>query len=152
MLKTGRYLRYKDNQQVGRLHLALLQKFGVNAKAVADSTTPLPGLDGSHFEPYRERPFQSWIKRQGDSVTVQGRLRLSEDLNEAKVFYIDVDGQASVRIEVQFRDFHDFNLAYHCGSPVTMIGTGSDRDGQLVISKVKKLTSLFGQAPGSAAG
>jgi hypothetical protein len=152
MLKTGRYLRYKDNQQVGRLHLALLQKFGINADSYADSSTPLPGLDGSHFEPYRERPFESWVKRKGDSVTVQGRLRLSEDLNEAKVFYIDVKGQPAVRIEVQFRDFHDFNLAYHCGSPITMTGTCSDRGGQLVISKVKKLTSVFGQAPGSAAG
>ena len=152
LIKTGRYLRYKENQELGRLHLALLQKFGIPAESFASSSSPLPGLDGSYFEPYRERPFESWVKRTGDTVTVQGRLRLSENLDEAKVFYLDVKNKPSVRIEVNFRDFHDFNLAYHCGTPITLSGTCSDRSGQLVITKVKKLTSVFGNAPGSANG
>ncbi len=152
MIKTGRYLRYAENQQVGRLHLALLKQFGVDISSYADSDKPLPGLDGSPFKPYRERPFESWVKKDGGTVTAQGRLRLSEDLNEAKIFYIDVTGKPSIRIEVAFRDFHDFNLAYHCGTAIKITGNGVDRGGQLVITKVTELKSLFGRKPGTQNG
>ncbi len=152
MLKTGRYLRYAKNQELGRLHLALLQRFGVSVDSFAGVDSPLPGLDGSPFEPYREQPFVSWIKRGEGQVTVQGRLRLSDDLNEAKVFYVDVEGQNSVRIEVNFRDFHHFNLAYHCGTPIILTGEAVDRDGQILINKVRSLESLFGKKPGTLNG
>ncbi len=152
MLKTGRYLRYAKNQELGRLHLALLQRFGVSVDSFSGVDSPLPGLDGSPFESYRERPFVSWIKQGDGKATVQGRLRLSDDLNEAKVFYIDVEGQASVRIEVSFRDFHHFNLAYHCGTPIILSGQSVNRDGQLLINKVTSLKSLFGKTPGTLNG
>jgi hypothetical protein len=151
-LKTGRYLRYSKNQEVGKLHLALLQKFGVHSSSYAGVDAPLPGLDGSYFEPYHERPFDSWMTRTGDQITVQGRLRLSDDLDEAKVFFVDVQGQPSVRIEVNFRDFHHFNLAYHCGTPIKLTGTGTGADGQLLISKITKLESVFGKIPGTQNG
>ena len=152
MLKTGRYVRYSSNQQIGRLHLALLQRFGVPVESFAGSSTPLSGLSGSDFQPYRERPFESWVRYENDVVTVQGRLRLSDNLDEAKIFFVDVDGQPAVRVEVTFRDFHDFNLAYHCGTPITLTGTGSRDGGRLVIRKVTELKSVFGKAPGSAPG
>lgn len=151
-LKTGRYLRYAENQELSRLHLALLQMFDVPADSFGDADAPLPGLDGSSFTPYREQPFESWTRIGNGKVTVQGRLRLSEDLNEAKIFYVDVDGEPSVRIEVGFRDFHDFNLAYHCGTPITLSGNGVDRGGQFVITKVTDLKSLFGKKPGTQRG
>ena len=152
MLKTGRYLRYSENQELGRLHLALLNKFGVERESYGGSSSPLPGLDGGPFEEYRERPFKSWLTRAGNEITVQGRLRLSDDLNEAKVFYVDVAGQASVRIEVSFRDFHHFNLAYHCGTPITLTGEGSDQNGQLLMTKVKSLKPVHGKLPGTLNG
>ena len=89
-LKTGRYLRYSENQELGRLHLALMEQFGISSEGYAGVHRPLPGLDGSPIEAYQERPFQSWVRREGINVTVQGRLRLSEDLNEARIFYVDV--------------------------------------------------------------
>lgn len=152
MLKTGRYLRYSENQELGRLHLALLNKFGVRTDSYGGSSSPLPGLDGGSFEEYREQPFKSWLTRKGNEITVQGRLRLSDDLNEAKVFYVDLAGQASVRIEVNFRDFHRFNLAYHCGTAITLTGEGSDQNGQLLITKVKTLKSVHGKLPGTLNG
>jgi hypothetical protein len=151
-LKTGRYLRYAENQEIGRLHLGLLKMFGVETDSFANTTTTLPGLDGGHFEPYRERPFESWVKTSGGKITVQGRLRLSEDLNEAKIFYIDVDGQTPVRIEVSFGDFHKFNLAYHCGTAINLSGNVVEKDGQLVLTKVTDLKSLFGKKPGTQNG
>ena len=151
-LKTGRYVRYSENQELGRLHLSLANMFGVKLDSFANSSTPLPGIDGSDFKPHRERPFESFAKRTGDTITVQGRLRLSEDLNEANVFYIDVNDRQSVRIVVKFRDFHDFNLAYHCGTAVNITGNCADKGGQLVISKITALKSLFGKKPGSAGG
>ena len=77
---------------------------------------------------------------------------MSDNLDEAKLFFVDVDGKPSVRIEVDFKDFHNFNLAYHCGTPITISGTGSEQGGQLTITKVKEVVSLFGSKPGSANG
>lgn len=151
-LKTGRYLRFSENQEIGRLHLALLDLFDVNHGSYAGATAPLPGLDGGHYTPYRERPFNSWTRVGNGKVTVQGRLRMSDDLNEAKIFFVDVEGQPPVRVEVAFRDFHEFNLAYHCGTAITLSGNGSDQGGQLVITKVTELKSLFGKKPGTQNG
>jgi len=152
MLKTGRYVRYSENQQLGRLHLALLQKFGVQTESFGGSSTVLPGLDGSDFTPWKERSFESWTRVEGNQIEVQGRLRLSDDLNEAKVFFVDVANRPSVRVEVSFRDFHHFNLAYHCGTPVILSGTGSTAGDQLRITKVASLKSLFGKKPGTQNG
>ena len=153
MLKTGRYLRYSKNQELGRLHLALLKKFGVDAGSFAKSTSPLPGLGGGKFDEYEERPFESWVKFGQGKLTVQGRLRMSDNLDEAKVFYIDVAGKESVRIEVSFKDFHGFNLAYHVGTPITLSGNTSERNGRVVLTKVTELKSLFGKSkPGKAKG
>ncbi|WP_372897685.1 DUF1552 domain-containing protein, partial [Stieleria sp.] len=151
-LKTGRYVRYAENQQLGRLHLVLLQKFGINIDSFGQSNQPLPGLDGSDYTPFRERSFDSWVRYESGTITVQGRLRLSEDLNEAKIFFVDVPGRLPVRVEIEFRDFHDFNLAYHCGTPIELTGEGTQRNGQLVLTKIKGLRSLFGKKPGTQNG
>lgn len=153
MLKTGRYLRYSENQELGRLHLALMQNFGVDADSYSRASSPLPGLDGGPFEEFRERPFESWVKRGQGTITAQGRFRMSDNLDEAKVFYIDVEGQTPVRIEVGFSDFHRFNLAYHVGTPIQLTGNSGEKNGQLLITKVTGLTSLFGNSkPGKANG
>ena len=54
-LKTGRYLRYAENQELGSLHLSLLRLFGVDVTRFGESQMPLPGLDGSPFEAYQEK-------------------------------------------------------------------------------------------------
>lgn len=151
-LKTGRYVRYSENQELGRLHMSLLAEFGIDVDSFAEAETPLPGLNGSDFSPYRERPFESWVKTEKNTITVQGRLRMSDNLDEAKVFFVDVDGQPPVRVEVEFRDFHSFNLAYHCGTGITLTGTGKTEGDRKTINKVTSLKSVFGKRPGSQNG
>ena len=152
MIKTGRYVRYDSNQELGRLHLSILHKFGVDIDSFARSKEPLPGLNGSDFEPYQERKFDSFVKADGKQITVQGRLRMSDNLDEAKIFYIDVEGEPSVKVEVGFGDFHRFNLAYHCGTGIVLSGTGAQQGEQLVIKKVTEVKSIFGKSPGSLGG
>ena len=152
VLKTGRYVRYAENQQLGRLHLSLLHAFDIQADSFGGSSKALPGLDGSDYLPFRERPFESFLTENGESITVQGRLRLSDDLNEAKVFYLDLKDQPSVRIEVSFRDFHDFNLAYHCGTPIKLTGRATRTSGSWLITKITDLQSVFGKLPGTQRG
>jgi len=152
MIKTGRYVRYDSNQSLGRLHLSLLNKFGIDIDSFARAEDPLPGLDASDYQPYREKKFDSWVRSEGKNIIVQGRLRMSENLDEAKIFYVEVAGQPPVRVEVSFSDFHRFNLAYHCGTGIVLTGTGEQRGETTVIKKVAKLESLFGSAPGSAKG
>lgn len=153
MLKTGRYLRYAENQELGNLHLALMQSFGVPLDSYANSGAPLQGLDGSPFNEYRERPFDSWIKLSSNKITVQGRLVMSENLDEAKTFYMEVAEKDPVRVDVSFRDFHDFNLAYHVGTPIILEGNRDEKNGQLLMTKVSELKSVFGKSqPGKQKG
>jgi hypothetical protein len=152
LLKTGRYVRYSENQQLGRLHISLLEKFGIDVDSFANSEEPLPGLNGSDFQPYQERAFASWVKVEGNQITVQGRIRMSDNLDEAKVFFVDVKGQPPVRVEVDFRDFHNFNLAYHCGTGITLTGTGSAEGDLHIIRKVTELKSVYGRKPGTQNG
>ncbi|MEE2642952.1 MAG: DUF1552 domain-containing protein [Planctomycetota bacterium] len=152
MIRTGRYVRYDKNQELGRLHLALLQKFGVDIDSFARSEEPLPGLEHSDYQPYREREFASFVRADGDKITVQGRIRMSDNLDEAKIFFVDIMGQPSVRVEVGFGDFHRFNLAYHCGTGVILKGTGAKKGSQYIIKKVTEIKSLFGEAPGTLNG
>ena len=151
-LKTGRYVRYAKNQQLSRLHLSLLELFDVPMDSFAETSKPLPGLSDSDFQPYREIPFASWVRHENETITVQGRLRLSDDLDEARVFYVDVENTKSIRIEVAFRDFHNFNLAYHCGTPIKLVGTGTKQGDDYLITKISDLTPLHGNKPGSAPG
>jgi hypothetical protein len=111
-LKTGRYLRYSENQDLSRLHLALMQQFGVDE--------------------YRERPFESWTRLAGNKLTVQGRLRMSENLDEA--------------VEIEFRDFHDFNFPYHVGTPIRLTGSVAHKEGRPVLTKITELKSVFGNS------
>jgi hypothetical protein len=152
MLKTGRYVRYSENQRLSRLHLALLHKFGIDVDEYAGEKSALPGLDASDFKPYVERPFDSWVKVDGKNIEAQGRLRMSDKLDEAKIFFIDVDGKPPVRVEVGFGDFHKFNLAYHTGTAITITGEVKGSGDDLVLHKVKKLDSVFGKKPGGASG
>ena len=152
-IKTGRYIRYSKNQEVSNLHLSLLKTFGIGTDSYSSSSRSLPGLDGSHYDEFRERPFESWVKHQTGTITVQGRLRMSDNLDEARIFYVDVAGQPSVKVEVEFRDFHEFNLAYHVGTPIVLTGNGSTASSQLLITKVTDLKSLFGNSkPGTQNG
>ena len=152
LLRTGRYVRYAENQQLGRLHLSLLQMFGIETPSFGGSEAALAGLNDSSFRPYVERVFDSWVRTEGNTITVQGRLRMSDDLDEARIFFVDVEGQPPVRIDVEFRDFHRFNLAYHCGTGITLSGTGRTEGETRIIHKIGDLKSIFGTAPGSANG
>ncbi len=152
MLKTGRYVRYAENQQLSRLHLALLNKFGVDAGSFAGNKSALPGLDGPDFEPYKERPFESWVKQEGKAIDVQGRLRMSDKLDETRVFFIDVAGRPPIRMDLGFGDFHHHNVAYHVGTAITIKAEGQGSGDTLVIRKIKELKSVFGKKPGDAPG
>ena len=152
-LKTGRYLRYSKNQELGRLHLSLLKMFGVEQGSFANSMQPLPGLDGGKFEEYSEPPFESWVKVDSGTMTVQGRLRMSDNLDEAKVFYLDVRGRPSVKMVIGFGDFHSHNVAYHVGTPIKLTGKCIEKDGELILSRITGIESLFGNSkPGKANG
>lgn len=152
LLKTGRYVRYAENQQLGRLHISLLQKFGIETDSFGGSKFALPGLNDSSFPSYVERQFDSWVKASGTSIEVRGRIRMSDDLDQARIFFIDIQGRPPVRVEVEFRDFHRFNLAYHCGTGITLTGTGRQEGDIHIVTKVTAVESIHGKRPGSQNG
>lgn len=150
LIRTGRYVRYSENQPLCRLHLSLLNKFGIESASYAQNSRPLAGLDAADYSAWQDQPFVSWIREEDGRLSVRGRLRMSDNLNEAKLFYVDVEGAESVLVEVNFNDFHHFNVAYHCGTAVTLTGTGPV--GERKITKIESLESLFGHKPDDAPG
>ena len=87
------YVTPKINNSVA-CTLRCLKLFDADQDSFAYSNNPLPGLNGSNFTPYNEQPFESWVKKGDGSITVQGRLRLSDNLDEARIFLIDIAGSA----------------------------------------------------------
>jgi hypothetical protein len=77
---------------------------------------------------------------------------MSDNLDEAEVFFIAVKGKPSIRVEVSFCDFHDCNLAYHYGTAITRTGNGTQQGDQLVITKVTDFKSLSGKKAGTNEG
>ncbi|VTU02580.1 Uncharacterized protein OS=Lentisphaera araneosa HTCC2155 GN=LNTAR_07854 PE=4 SV=1: HXXSHH [Gemmataceae bacterium] len=152
-LKTGRYVRPEHHTDLAHLHRALLDTFGVSVPAghpLAEHA-PLAGLDGGAFKPYREVPFESSVELAEGRVTVQGRLRFSDDLDQANQFFIDVKGEPQpVRLQVPFKTFEQHNLPYYCGSPVRVVGRGERKGGEVVVTQVTELRSLIGLKPGAA--
>ena len=149
LLKTGRYVRYSQNQELGRLHLSLLEKFGVDVESFAGATTPLPGLNGSDFEPYQERPFESWVKVDGDQITVQGRIRMSDNLDEAQNFL-----RRRRRPVARSRRSRIPRLpSLQPGLPLRhrnhAEGHGKTLGDQKIITKVTELKSIYGKQPGT---
>jgi hypothetical protein len=133
--------------------LSLLELFGVEQDSFANAKQALPGLDGGTFDEYAERPFESWVKVDSGTMTVQGRLRMSDNLDEAKVFYIDVKGRPSVKMVIGFGDFHSRNVAYHVGTPIKLTGKCVEKDGELIVNRITDIESLFGKSePGKADG
>jgi hypothetical protein len=152
MFKTGRYVRYARNQELSSLHLVLLRKFGIQIDSFAGTNEELRGLDNSEYEPFQERTFDSWVRSEGATISAQGRLRMSDDLDEAKIFYIDVEGKPSIRLELGFDDFHNFNVAFYCGLPITIEAEGREAAGSLTITKIRNLRSVFGETAEDAPG
>jgi hypothetical protein len=100
----------------------------------------------------KSEPFDSWVRTEGTTISAQGRLRMSDDLDEAKIFYVDIEGKPSIRLELEFDDFHNFNVAFYCGLPVTIEADGKETAGSLTITKIKSLRSVFGETAQDAPG
>lgn len=147
-IKTGRYIRYANNTNLLHLHRTLLELYGVEIPFNRETAAceALAGLDGSRFDAYQEKTFQSRFELVGEQVKVQGRLRFSSDLNQANQFFIDVEGKA-IRIQVPFKTFEQHNLPYFCGSPVSISGKGSQKNGEVLITSVTELQSIIGIKP-----
>lgn len=151
-LKTGRYMRHARNQELSRLHRTLLDLFDVPPPAghPVARQAPLLGLDGAKFEAYAEAPFQTRAELKDGRATVQGRLRFSSDLAQANQFFIDVEGERlPVRLQVSFKTLQQHSIPYFCGEPVVVVGDGSRKGGEIVLTQVSEIKSLSGVRPGA---
>ena len=149
--ETGRYVRHASFLELGHLHRALLDVFGVEPPPghVTQRCSALAGLDGSRFPAYHEQPFESWVDARGGQVKVQGRLRFSSDLSRANQFFVDVAGRSQpVRVQVSFKALQQHNLLYFCGTPVLITGSGTQEGEETIITQITELQSLIGVAPG----
>lgn len=143
-IKTGRYVRYSENQSMGKLHLSLLHKFGINVNNFGEDTETLGGLDSSDYKKYVVPQVETWMKINGNSIEVQGRLRISSNFNDANIFFVDLNDGRSVTVKVNFKNMKDFNLPYLSanGTAITLTGKGTIKSGVNTITEITKLVKL----------
>ena len=147
MLKTGRYVRYAKNQQLGRLAFdACYRNSASKPNRIGESSNRCRDWMAPTTNPIGNARSRAWVRQQdGTDHRPRSSSTVGQPRRSQSVFFVDVEGGRSVRIEVAFRDFHDFNLAYHCGTPIKLTGTGTEKAGQLLITKITDLQSLFGK-------
>ena len=97
-----------------------------------------------------EKPFKKWVKVEKNTISAQARLRMSDNIEEAKVFFMDLPDGRSIKLDVSFPDFHKRNMAYYVGEAMKVTGTGSNVNGQLTITKLSEFKSIFGIQPGKS--
>lgn len=144
-LKTGRYLRHESNQESQRLHRSLLHLFDCESESGKEPL--IRGLDGGSFDAYVEPKFESWVKVKNGNIEAQGRLRQSDDLGEANLFFLDVAGKTPVQIKLSFKNMQQFEMPFYCGCPVTIQGTGSKNGDAIAMTLMTSLQPINGLQP-----
>ena len=142
IIKTGRYVHHDKNQSVGDMHLALLQGFGLDLDRYQKNDTPVTGLNDSNFTPFVEKYVKTFAKDAGGTFKVQGKLRMNPDINNSRLYLIDIEGQEPVKVQVSFKNFSVHRLSYFCSKPIYLEGTGLTEDGQLFVKNITKLEEL----------
>ena len=142
IVKTGRYVNHDKNQSIASMHLTILQNFGLNVDHFHKATKTIGGLNDSNYKPFVQKKVQTFAKNEGGKFKVQGILRMSADINEARLYLIDIDGQKPVKILVSFKNFSQHSLSYHCSKPVYLEGSGKVEGGQLFVKNITKLDEI----------
>ena len=124
------------------MHLTILQNFGLNVDHFHKATKTIGGLNDSNYKPFVEKKVKTFAKNEGGKFKVQGVMRMSADINEARLYLIDIDGQKPVKILVSFKNFSQHSLSYHCSKPVYLEGTGKVEEGQLFVKNITKLDEI----------
>ena len=81
------------------------------------------------------------------NIEAQGRLRQSDDLGEANLFFLDVAGKTPVEIKLSFKNMKQFEMPFHCGCPVTIQGTGSKNGDAIAMTLMTSLQPINGLQP-----
>jgi hypothetical protein len=141
-LKTGRHVRYPEPQPYANLLLALLHRLGLDEPRVGSSTGPLDGLDG----PLGSRPGEgagstddgTWriVAESGGALTVRGLVQPSEKADEENVYDIRLSDGGRVRVQARFSNLDDVRFDEFRGRVATVVGTGTRRDGQFVLTEL----------------
>lgn len=147
-LKTGRYLRYSENQRFSNLHQTIGDVFDIKVDQFADATTSLSGWNGQSYNQYQEQIFERWVKNLNISKTefeAQGRLVLSDKNDEGNIYYLVLNNQDKVRLAIPFRTVMDLNVNFYIGEAIRLKGQGQSKMGYVELTQLSMLTPLFVQ-------
>jgi hypothetical protein len=141
-LKTGRYVNHRKGQDRRSLLLSLLKSYGVETNEFQGCQTMIDGLKDSNYHHYTETPVKSFLKVDGDEVTIQGKFRLSTDINTPRLQLMDIADVGTVSIEVPFKTFNAQSVPFYYSKNVTIVGQGKKVDGQWHVHDITSIKEI----------
>jgi len=142
LIKTGRYVNHSERQPVTGLLLSLLHQYGVKLDTFQGSKATMTGLNDSNFKPFVEKKVATFLKQEGKGIKLQGKLRLSTNIDTPRLHLMDVEGIGTVKIEVPFKTFNKISLPFYCEKNVLIEGKGAKKGNEWRISDISKITEI----------
>ena len=135
--KTGRWLRYPDQQPWGNLLVSLAERMGVDASGFGSSTEPLAGLDRAMNYDIGINDDGSWVATETNgSIKLRGLLRVSDDLEKPNLYFVRLSNGEIVVINAPFMNLHRKRIDKHVGFVANIEGKSARENGQWVVKEI----------------
>jgi hypothetical protein len=144
LIRTGRSINHAAGQPVSSMLLSLLHTFGVEVDSFQKRSEIMSGLNDSNYEHFVEKEIATYLKADGKSIILQGKLRMSSDIDKPRLHLMDIEGVGTVRIEIPFKSFNRLGLPVYCGKNVYLEGVGGKKSGEWKISDISKIKEFKG--------
>jgi hypothetical protein len=134
-------VRYPEPQPYANLLLSLLHRLGFDMPQFGSSTGPLAGLDrplGASPGVIDDGTWQV-VSRTDKELTARGLLEASDRIEEASIYYLRLSGGSRIRVQARFGNLDDLRFDEYRGRVVTVVGTYTATDGDMVIRVVKSV-------------
>ena len=140
-LKTGRWLKYPQQQPWGNLLVSIADRMGVDAHGFGTSTGPLEGLDREMNYDIGINDDGSWIaKEQNGKLSVRGLLRVSQDLEKPTLYFVRLSNGDDVVIDAPFGNLNSKRIDQQVGFVANIKGKASRSNGRWVIKEVESIS------------
>ena len=140
-LKTGRWLKYPEQQPWGNLLVSLADRMGVETSDYGTSTGPLEGLDREMNYDIGINDDGSWVAaEEGGKLKVRGLLRVSQDLEKPTLYFVRLSNGDDVVIDAPFGNLNSKRIDRDVGFVADITGKATRQDGRWVVKEIEKIS------------
>ena len=142
MIKTGRYVNHSKGQSVSGMLLTLLQGYGVKLDKFHGHTETIQGMNDSNYEHFVEKKVKTYLTSDKEGLKLQGKFRLSTNIETPRLQLMDIDGLGTVEIEVPFKTFNKESLPFYYGKNVYIEGKGTQKGESWKVTDIHEIKEI----------